>query len=487
MIGISINAYSMQSHNTNPFFYGKVLNGKSKADSIQVAYFKHCLLGTNDLSFFVVKINNKGEFNFKLPISAEPMLMQICFYSSGKLRMLEDYYYVEPNDSIRLEIFAKDLKDSVNFYGKSSMKYNIIAKLLEQNDRFLIQKRTMGFNSYTDSAELNSKLLRFVEIVKRFSKETKVLLSSHEEELSPTIKKLLYYQYGNYTSRWHTLMNALYTQENGKKSIFTNVIRKHIQLYADELRAKYHDVIYLAPRYLLDLLYDYRLNLLVKGHADKVDMHAFYNYVKNQHSGVVRERLLFDFFSSRNLLGKTNYSQQVYDSLVIDADQLIKTPYLSLIFNNKLKLKGGTKLFDSQFTDLNDSSFNTRSLLGKVFILDVWGEGCTGCVQFHKMFEKGIYPLIKDNPKFAYLSINIDAKKETWLNGIKSGNYTSENYLNVFTGGVRINHPFLKYYNVNSIPFALLVDQHGRILSNLTAAFQGKQDIYESIISGLKE
>ena len=126
------------------------------------------------------------------------------------------------------------------------------------------------------------------------------------------------------------------------------------------------------------------------------------------------------------------------------------------------------------------------NILRLFFIIDLWGIGCEGCAQFHKMFEKDIWPTVKDVSDFKVVSVNIDKTKDRWLKGIGSNHYTSMDYINLYTGenvGTQ-NHDFTKFYNVNAVPFLVLVGKDGRIIAKFDNGLDSKS-LLKLIFNGL--
>lgn len=72
------------------------------------------------------------------------------------------------------------------------------------------------------------------------------------------------------------------------------------------------------------------------------------------------------------------------------------------------------------------------------------------------------------------MSLNVNDKKEDWITGLNSNKYTSKDYLNVTTGAVAWDHPFIKYYNIQGGPYLLLVDKNGAIYAQPSVALSDR-------------
>ena len=56
-----------------------------------------------------------------------------------------------------------------------------------------------------------------------------------------------------------------------------------------------------------------------------------------------------------------------------------------------------------------------------------------------------------------------DYKK--WIAALQSDIYTSQSAVNLFTGGIEMDHPLIKYLNVMGAPTPILIDKNFKIFS----------------------
>ena len=105
------------------------------------------------------------------------------------------------------------------------------------------------------------------------------------------------------------------------------------------------------------------------------------------------------------------------------------------------------------------------SLRGKVVLIDFWASWCKPCRQENPNVVRA-YQQYKDKG-FTVYGVSLDRTKEAWVNAIAQDNLTWTQVSDLkFWNSVAA-----KAYGVSSIPFALLIDQEGKVIGkNLRGA-----------------
>ena len=115
------------------------------------------------------------------------------------------------------------------------------------------------------------------------------------------------------------------------------------------------------------------------------------------------------------------------------------------------------------------------SLRNKVVLIDFWGTWCAPCVkeqpELAKLYKKYKNANFKNGKGFEIFGVSLDAKKSNWENGIKSLNI---NWIQV--SDLKFwRSPVAKTYNIQELPYNLLLDGNGTILAkNLHGEELGK-------------
>ncbi len=185
-------------------------------------------------------------------------------------------------------------------------------------------------------------------------------------------------------------------------------------------------------------------------HSDiqKFNTVDYYNIIKRNFSGLVRDKLLMQLYSYGNLFfEKTEFSR---DSCFADALDWVRDPVIYKFLQNQLQIaKKGKAVLPLEMEDAHGKMINLKDLNGKIILLDVWYTGCSGCAGYAASLENSIYPLFEKDTNIIFLSICGDRDKKTWLKSMETNRYTRKENLNVSTGELAFNHPFLKYYGFN--------------------------------------
>jgi thiol-disulfide isomerase/thioredoxin len=105
------------------------------------------------------------------------------------------------------------------------------------------------------------------------------------------------------------------------------------------------------------------------------------------------------------------------------------------------------------------------SLKNKVVLIDFWGTWCAPCVKEQPelaiLYKKYKTRSFTNGKGFEIYGVSLDAKKENWENGIKSQNI---NWIQV--SDLKFwRSPVAKTYNIQELPFNLLLDGRGVILA----------------------
>ncbi|MBV9988269.1 MAG: thioredoxin family protein, partial [Chitinophagaceae bacterium] len=73
------------------------------------------------------------------------------------------------------------------------------------------------------------------------------------------------------------------------------------------------------------------------------------------------------------------------------------------------------------------------------------------------------------------ISVSIDTDKSRWQKSVQAGEYGGIQALNLFTGGVGAEDPFLRYYGINSFPTLMIIDRNGYIYEAAALAPRSQQ------------
>jgi len=183
-----------------------------------------------------------------------------------------------------------------------------------------------------------------------------------------------------------------------------------------------------------------------------------YANIETNYNGDFRDKLMTVAF-----LTLLNVKPDAHNYLE-NAIQFIQNAKCKQIFEN-LKgaylLNGRSPKYFS-FVDTIGKNYTIEDFRGKVVVADFWFNGCRPCVKMAG-YLKNVMTRYHGNPNLVFISINVDHSRDVWMNGLKSGQYTSEKQINLSTGDSGYNHPLLSYYNFSGFPKLMIIDKYGKI------------------------
>jgi hypothetical protein len=478
------NTFAQKNVIDQPTFSGtvKLVGGIPAAnDSLLISYKRpYTPVGTMGEGIYVVT-NSNGNFNFKLPSYTEPGIIRIHLRHGKNWTDVLGYGgFFEKTDNIEIDITknTNGRADSASFTGIGAEKYNLLRKL---NDLVEAQRPIIKKLAINHANEIEWKLNSI-----NFMMDSLLHLKNkliNKSGMSPKLKNMTRYEYGNLLTYWRIWYDAMYSVYHKNNLKFKATIRDYFNKYDEHFSYPTTDtLVNLCPMYLTSLSRNVSYRMVINS-DQQIPLESFYNALKQEYSGNIRERIIANLFlGGSGLTTDISFTNKLYDSLRFDSQKIITIPYLKEKIRTKLRTASGERLLESSFIDGSGKLITTSSLKGKVLLIDLWNVGCSFCAIFHKKFNRDVYPRLKDNENFVYLSVGMDKTINRWKEGLNSGKYTSPEYLNVHTGGQGLNHPFAKYYDIEGLPFMLLVDKNGIIYSD---NIDGPEDTYTLIKAAL--
>ncbi|MBE9601862.1 TlpA disulfide reductase family protein [Pedobacter sp. MC2016-24] len=436
---------------------------KKIPDSLAIWAYPNANYWENSVDYLPT-ISKQHEFIFKLPLKCNLLNYRVQIINAGNAILIGNYY-ATPGDLVKLDIYETTGKDSLVFSGNGSAKYKLIAELTK------IEETTFNalpnIKKGASSAALSANLKSLVSILQHETSNKYQLIIKADPKIGKVMKEVIGYHYANYDIIWaDRLMHYWNVFKNDTLS--RHILTDHFNAYDHKFLDESAESSVFSNRHFQYLLLMLRYGKLFNQKNGTVDMKGLYDVVKGYAENIkIKDRLLCEFFLTGGGYS-TNYKVSVFDSLIKDASPSLISPLGREFIATNLLFKKGSKLFEGEFIDLKGNRFIPADLKGKVFLIDVWGEGCGACVMFHDWFEANLWPELKNIKDFVVLSIFDGKTKQDWQRGIASKRFTSTEYVNVSDMPLRMaDHPFFKHYNVNYAPLLLLIDKNGNIIQKL--------------------
>ena len=139
--------------------------------------------------------------------------------------------------------------------------------------------------------------------------------------------------------------------------------------------------------------------------------------------------------------------------------------YFLNAFAQKQGLEIGDKAPEIAFPSPEGNTVALSSLKNKLVLIDFWGTWCAPCVkeqpELAKLYKKYKNTNFRNGKGFEIYGVSLDAKEENWKNGIKTLNISW-----IQVSDLKFwRSPVAKTYNIQELPYNLLLDGNGTILA----------------------
>jgi peroxiredoxin len=410
---------------------------------------------------FSTKITN-GQFRLSLPAKYEWFNAVFSLAVGDKNIQLnpqnirETTYLLHTGDVLDM-LFRPD--GLIDFSGKGSgrlsCQQNIYSLGIQPEGAQSAYNELFNKNKYQEAYDLLKKIMTIQMELKR------TILETYRDSISEPIRNLIWSDIIGQT--YGTCYYSLYITSRSKNQSlrragnnFFNQLDTTMPVINDDSAALH------SPYYTNSLRLKEMNRISYQLPEDSLRRLNFGEMVKTiskNYKNAIKDRLLFLCF-----LNLTNYNE--FDPRFIDQASAAMSDDESKDMLNiwARSITENSPAYPFSLPDEQGKMISLKELRGKVVVADFWFLGCHGCTQIPSAMAT-VYEKYRSNGKVVFLSINIDSQKKWWDYGLKTGLYAIPGSKHLSLYGAGKSHPMLKFYNYDSFPQLLIINQDGKTVS----------------------
>jgi thiol-disulfide isomerase/thioredoxin len=365
-------------------------------------------------------------------------------------------FLIYPNEKINIKYAGTD---SVKLYVAGNLsrtnELNFFRKLVQETGNvyqaFMVmpyQKKVVTLNNfYQSQIKINDLKKERLEFLKKYNNRT------------PTSKSFNLIAINSI--QCIAFQDSLILLNNNK-----TLLTQH-NLYVKSLNAKLNSIkkIDFLPFQFNYNMYSTLFSLLTVNSLSTVinDENTFvkkFNFIEKNSSGKTRIFLL------SNIMNMATQSIVKIPANYVNKFKMLYASEnnLNLLLNkieDNLKFYKTDNTIQANSNDIQNLNFIISKYEGKIILLDFWASWCVPCrveLPYSKNLSKSY--LEKD---IVFIYISIDKKKENWINASNDEQLEKNNSYLLLDPD---NSPFIKKYNLFSIPRYMLIGRDGKILND---------------------
>lgn len=410
-----------------------------------------------------------GNAQFAIPIDSAYGYVKFDFEGKSRrhtiLKQLSECYFFTRKDG-DVDIL---IKDTCIFNGSQPYEIQYETKSIRMSYdiayRKAIDKMTDALNKLeVDSGAVYSEYLSKTRLIDGMLLESIQEFISNSNVLSE-LERAVLISNERYDLANRFLKNAMFHTSVGPY-VYSEPIRRVILEDYLTVNDTEHDWCEgLAWKYswtFIDYLYfkilaDVGLPLQVADPRSRIQFSRIYEEIQSQEAGSIRDRLLIatflNFSSTREI---PNIFYERVSELIEDTQS---DEFISNVASKRLT---GVPGYPFYLPDTAGNVVSFAEFKGKVVVLDFWFTGCHGCRSLAKAM-KNVDKYYRDNNEVVFVNVSVDKDSERWSESVRSGLYSHEGSISLYTGGRGTEDPIIEHYNITAYPTLIVFDRKGRV------------------------
>lgn len=480
---IPVFAKTKPQHQSDMMLHLKIyLKESIPGDTIFLAVDNMVNLALGKYNNKIASGNPKGYFEFAVPLREKTGYFSLgkvrTFTDNGRklLRSLISPCFYEAGDSLTIHLSNPetllDTNYTATFEGRGALKYQVKEKLammpLHIDKKPKVPTYPFGFKG---------NIIQFTnfDAISDYRQRQLDLLEKYKSALPSLVYNVM-------------RADVIYNNQVGIVKSIGSYAKDSLALKSEAFQAAFRKKYYT----IYDAIDNYHITQ--EGLTNSLE-YTIFLVVKTREAARVnigRRSVDWSYARLKQLPNNTQTAQRIKETLITllflvaerdsgnalalyeDATRQVHNPeYLKMIQQLKQRTPGND-LSNYELIDLEGKSVKLGKFKGKITLIDFWFTGCGHCEYFYKNTLSKVKEIFKESEQVNFISISSDIFRDKWKKSIQSGVYTSNEAINLYTGGKGMHHPIVTDNLIRGFPCVLIVDKQGRIVIFNT------QELYDS-------
>lgn len=372
-------------------------------------------------------------------------------------------WIVEPGDSIHIYIsFNNSPNPFITFQGNGATKYQLAFSTRHLSDKF----KGLEFEIYDKIKTHDQARKDAVELEREYL--SKVRLAKHS--IAPAVYKIWVTDIKSQANlaKLRILSDQWTSQKELRVFIQKELLNRQDEtepalLYTSRALVDYQSEI---TKWKLLQQYDPEYKPFDLGYIKQYTLKNLFDEFQKL-PAAIREVLMVYTLGNHSTLafvfGETHPS--ILTECLALADQVVTTNSLKIRLKKiKEYIEPGIVIENLRTITESGDSLSLSDLRGRKIILDLWGPGCTACLDFKNDLVEHILPNIKSRKDIIIWSIGGTSEKKLWQRYLPT--YSHRDFTSTWLQTPSSGTEWEKKYNISYSPFIMLIDEEGKLISS---------------------
>ena len=453
---------------------GRVVGGNPGQDSLTISFYNDAQLlynvggWANTIQSINIPTNKNGEFIYTIREIESIAKVNVVFlgkkFRANVFSPIYPFIPVKSGDSLFIEITVEKRRVQCNYSGLSAPQFELAEELIKSLGTQSFPGT--GHEMFKDAENVESNLNQIISKTETVKDSIAARLNTYNHHIEADILQLYKTEfYGRLNRKIIVYINRFFRNSE----ISSDILKLILSTYHNNLEPIDEKFQALSIYYCYFLIEKTILEANLNEASQNYGNIDILNALKEDYNGVLLDKLLLAYCMDPGLRVHSSDLRSIsYEELLNSAYDLMEVPKLQLIIGRKIKRYAkGTLAYDFTLPDANDNLVTLSDYSGKVVLLEIYATICTGCRHFAKTLKQSVFPAYQNNEGVVFIAISVEKDNARWLQDIKEGHNVSVEYQKIlYTEGMGLDHPVVKYYGIEAVPTIFLIDKDGKITNS---------------------